>query len=64
MVRAAGQVLTRDMLLEHVWHYRAHQKTNLVDVHISNLRRKIDEAGEAPLIPSIRGAGLMLRVPA
>jgi two-component system OmpR family response regulator len=63
MVRSAGQVLTRDMLLEHVWHYRSALKTNLVDVHISNLRRKIDLAGETPMIISIRGAGFMIRAP-
>jgi two-component system OmpR family response regulator len=63
MVRSVGQVLTRDMLLEDVWHYRSMPKTNLVDVHISNLRRKIDLPGEIPLIVSIRGAGFMFREP-
>ena len=63
MARSAGQVLTRDMLLEDVWHYRAIPKTNVVDVHISNLRRKIDGPGETALIVSIRGAGFMLQEP-
>jgi two-component system OmpR family response regulator len=61
MVRSSGRVLTRDMLLEDVWHYRSMPKTNLVDVHISNLRRKIDLPGEVPLILSVRGAGFIFR---
>jgi two-component system, OmpR family, response regulator len=63
MVRSPGRILTRDMLLEDVWHYRSMPKTNLVDVHISNLRRKIDGPGETPLIVSIRGAGFMFCEP-
>jgi two-component system OmpR family response regulator len=62
MVRRPNQVLTRDMLLEDVWHYRFIPQTNLVDVHIGKLRRKIDPPDEIPLIQSIRGAGFMLRV--
>jgi two-component system OmpR family response regulator len=63
LVRSAGQTLTRDMLLEDVWHYRSMLKTNLVDVHISNLRRKIDLPGETPMIISVRGVGFMIREP-
>ncbi|GBR52833.1 two component response regulator [Neokomagataea thailandica NBRC 106555] len=63
MMRRPGAVLTRTMLLEDVWNYRFVPQTNLVDVHIGKLRRKIDIAGEAPLIQSIRGAGFSLRVP-
>ena len=63
MMRRAGRVVTRDMLLEDVWHYRFLPHTNVVDVHIGKLRRKIDAAGEPPLIHSIRGAGFMLRLP-
>ncbi len=63
MLRRPNQVLTRDMLLEDVWHYRFIPQTNLVDVHIGKLRRKIDPPDEAPLIQSIRGAGFMLRIP-
>lgn len=63
MVRASGLILTRDMLLEKVWHYRSMPKTNLVDVHISNLRRKIDLAGETQLIQSVRGIGFMFVEP-
>ena len=62
MVRRPNQVLTRDMLLEDVWHYRFIPQTNLVDVHIGKLRRKVDPPGEASLIQSIRGVGFMLRL--
>ncbi|GAN87393.1 response regulator transcription factor [Komagataeibacter intermedius] len=61
LMRRPGQVLTRNMLLEDVWNYRFIPQTNLVDVHIGKLRRKIDESGRPPLIQSIRGAGFMLR---
>nr|WP_217491394.1 response regulator transcription factor [Gluconobacter morbifer] len=63
MMRRPDTVLTRTMLLEDVWNYRFVPQTNLVDVHIGKLRRKIDLPGEAPLIQSIRGAGFSLRVP-
>ncbi len=62
MVRRPNQVLTRDMLLEDVWHYRFIPQTNLVDVHIGKLRRKLDPPNETPLIQSIRGAGFLLKV--
>ncbi|QEO16452.1 response regulator transcription factor [Acetobacter vaccinii] len=62
LMRRPGQVLTRSMLLEDVWQYRFIPRTNLVDVHIGKLRRKIDVPGEEPLIQSIRGAGFQLRV--
>jgi two-component system OmpR family response regulator len=61
LMRRAGQVVTRGMLLEDVWHYRFLPQTNVVDVHIGKLRRKVDAPGEPPLIHSIRGAGFMLR---
>ena len=61
LMRRPNQVLTRNMLLEDVWNYRFIPQTNLVDVHIGKLRRKIDESGRPPLIQSIRGAGFMLR---
>lgn len=63
LMRRPGQVLTRSMLLEDVWQYRFIPRTNLVDVHIGKLRRKIDGSGEEPLIESIRGTGFRLRVP-
>lgn len=62
LMRRPGQVLTRAMMLEEVWNYRFIPQTNLVDVHIGKLRRKVDGAGEEPLIHSIRGAGFTLRV--
>lgn len=62
MMRRPDTVLTRTMLLEDVWNYRFVPQTNLVDVHIGKLRRKIDLPGEPPLIHSIRGAGFSLRV--
>lgn len=64
MMRHAGQVVTRGMLLEDVWNYRFTPKTNLVDVHMGRLRRKLDALDEPPLIGSVRGAGFMLRAPA
>ncbi len=63
LMRRAGQVVTRDMLFADVWHYRFIPPTNLVDVHMGRLRRKIDEAEETPLIHSIRAVGFMFRVP-
>jgi two-component system, OmpR family, response regulator len=59
-LRRPGQIVTRAMLLEEVWHYRFIPETNVVDVHIGNLRRKIDIAGAPSLITNIRGAGFML----
>jgi two-component system OmpR family response regulator len=64
MMRREGQVLTRAMLLENVWNYRFVPQTNLVDVHIGRLRRKVDGADEMPMILSVRGAGFLLRAPA
>ena len=63
MARRPGQVMTRAMLLEDVWNYRFLTETNLVDVHIGKLRRKVDAPGELALIHTIRGAGFMLCVP-
>jgi two-component system OmpR family response regulator len=63
LMRRPGQLVTRDMLLEDVWNYRFLPQTNLVDVHIGRLRRKLDGPGEAPLIQSVRGAGFIFRVP-
>jgi len=64
MMRREGQVLTRAMLLENVWNYRFVPQTNLVDVHIGRLRRKVDSPDEPPMILSVRGVGFMLRAPA
>jgi two-component system OmpR family response regulator len=61
LMRHAGQVVTRAMLLQAVWDYHFDPQTNVIDVHISRLRQKIDE-GEGPsLIQTVRGAGYMLR---
>ena len=62
LMRRPGQVITRTMFLEDVWHYRNMPQTNLVDVHIGKLRHKVDMAGDTPLIRSVRGSGFMLHV--
>jgi two-component system, OmpR family, response regulator len=59
-MRRPGKIISRAMLLEDVWNYRFIPDTNVVDVHIGNLRRKIDVIGRTSLIINIRGAGFML----
>jgi two-component system OmpR family response regulator len=59
----AGQVVTRAMLLEQVWGYRFDPQTNVVDVHMSKLRAKLDAGGALPLLHTVRGAGYCLREP-
>ena len=49
------------MLLEHVWDYHFDPQTNVIDVHISRLRRKIDENAHTPLIQTVRGAGYIIK---
>jgi two-component system OmpR family response regulator len=61
LMRHAGQVVTRTMLLEHVWDYHFDPQTNVIDVHISRLRAKIDRNFEESLLHTIRGAGYMIR---
>jgi len=63
LMRRPSRVVTRDMLLEDVWNYRFSPQTNLVDVHIGKLRRKVDADGEIPLLYNVRGVGFILRVP-
>ena len=63
LLRHAGQVMTRTMLLEKVWDYRFDPQTNVIDVHISRLRQKIDRGFTHPLIHTVRGAGYSLRAP-
>ena len=63
LMRHAGQVVTRTMLLEAVWDYHFDPQTNVIDVHISRLRRKIDKDFDVALIHTIRGAGYSLREP-
>jgi two-component system OmpR family response regulator len=64
MMQRKDQVLTRAMLLEEVWKYKFVPQTNLVDVHMGRLRRKIDEPHEPPMIHNVRGVGFVLRAPA
>jgi two-component system, OmpR family, response regulator len=64
MMRRKDQLLTRAMLFEEVWHYRFVPKSNLVDVHIGRLRRKVDNPEEQPMILNVRGEGFVLRAPA
>ncbi|KQT14516.1 PhoB family transcriptional regulator [Methylobacterium sp. Leaf399] len=61
MMQHAGQVVTRTMLLEHVWDYHFDPQTNVIDVHISRLRAKIDKDFERPLLHTIRGTGYVMR---
>jgi len=61
LMRNAGQVVTRTMLLEHVWEFHFDPQTTLVETHMSRLRAKIDKDFDAPLIQTIRGAGYSLR---
>ena len=63
LMRHAGQVVTRTMLLEHVWDYHFDPQTNVIDVHISRLRQKIDRGFETELLQTVRGAGYTLRAP-
>jgi two-component system, OmpR family, response regulator len=63
LMRHAGQVVTRTMLLEHVWDYHFDPQTNVIDVHISRLRSKIDKQFDRPLLHTVRGAGYCLRAP-
>jgi len=64
LVRNAGRVLTRTMLLEKVWDFHFDPKTNIVETHMSRLRGKVDRGFDAELIHTIRGAGYSLRAPA
>ena len=63
LMRHAGQVVTRTMLFEEVWNYRFIEQTNVIDVHVGKLRRKIDPDSTEPMIHTVRGAGYMLRAP-
>jgi two-component system OmpR family response regulator len=64
LMRHAGQVVTRTMLLESVWEYHFDPQTNVIDVHISRLRAKIDKGFDRPLLHTVRGAGYMIRAQA
>jgi DNA-binding response OmpR family regulator len=60
LMREPGRVLTRTMIAEHVWNYDVYNQSNVVDVYIRNLRRKIDDPFETKLIHTVRGAGYQL----
>ena len=61
LMKNAGRVVTRTMLLENVWDYHFDPQTNVIDVHVSRLRGKIDKGAATPLLQTIRGAGYMIR---
>jgi two-component system OmpR family response regulator len=61
LMRHAGQVVTRTMLLEGVWDYHFDPQTNVIDVHVSRLRQKIDKPFGRPLVHTVRNAGYMLQ---
>jgi two-component system, OmpR family, response regulator len=61
LMQNAGKVVTRTMLLEHVWDYHFDPQTNVIDVHVSRLRAKIDRDFDAPMLHTVRGAGYMIR---
>jgi DNA-binding response OmpR family regulator len=63
LMRHAGQVVTRTMLFEEVWNYHYAEPTNVIDMHISKLRKKIDPDGTEPMIKTVRGAGYLLSAP-
>ena len=64
LMRHTGQVVTRTMLLENVWDYHFDPQTNVIDVHVSRLRGKVDRGFDHAMIQTVRGAGYMLREPA
>jgi two-component system, OmpR family, response regulator len=64
MMHRKDQMLTRAMLFEEVWNYKFVPQSNLVDVHMGRLRRKVDGQGERPMIHNVRGEGFVLRAPA
>ena len=61
LMRHAGQVVTRTMLLENVWDYHFDPQTNVIDVHVSRLRAKVDKGFDSALLHTVRGAGYMIR---
>jgi two-component system OmpR family response regulator len=60
LMRHAGEIVTRTMLLEKVWDFSFDPTTNVVDVHVSRLRRKLEAEGDPPAIRTLRGAGYAL----
>ncbi|MES2497050.1 MAG: response regulator transcription factor [Pseudomonadota bacterium] len=61
LVRSAGRVVTRSMLLEHVWDYNFDPQTNIIDQHVSRLRQKLDRGFDVPFIETVRGTGYVVR---
>lgn len=61
LMRHAGHIVTRTMLLENVWDYHFDPQTNVIDVHVSRLRSKIDKGFDEPILQTVRGAGYMIR---
>jgi two-component system, OmpR family, response regulator len=61
LMRHAGHIVTRTMLLENVWDYHFDPQTNVIDVHVSRLRAKIDKGFDEPILQTVRGAGYMIR---
>jgi two-component system, OmpR family, response regulator len=62
-VRNAGEVVSRAMLLQHVWDLHFDPMTNIIDVYVGRLRRKVDGRGAYPLIHTVRGVGFRLHAP-
>jgi DNA-binding winged helix-turn-helix (wHTH) protein len=60
MMQRSDKLLSRATLFKEVWHYKFVPETNLVDVHMGRLRRKVDGPGEAPMIRNVRGSGFVL----
>ncbi len=63
LLRHAGQVVTRTMIAEHVWNFTWDRLTNVIDVYVNHLRRKIEAQGKPRLIHAVRGAGYVIREP-
>jgi DNA-binding winged helix-turn-helix (wHTH) protein len=63
MMQRPGEILTREALLKDVWHYKFVPETNLIDVHMGHLRRKVDGPNDARMITNVRGAGFVLSAP-
>ncbi len=63
LMRHSGEVVTRTMLLEHVWDFHFDPNTNVVETHVSRLRAKVDKPFDVPLIHTVRGAGYSLHAP-
>lgn len=61
LMQNSGQIVTREMLLENVWDYNFDPQTNIIDVHVSRLRQKIDKGFDKSMIKTVRGAGYMIQ---